>query len=59
MPHRASNIDLIAQQISWLMDGVMEHIAMEMGHSHSETSELLKQGIIGGQALTDLVDITM
>jgi hypothetical protein len=28
-------------------------------HSHSETSELLKQGIIGGQALTDLVDITM
>jgi hypothetical protein len=28
------------------------------GHSHL-TSELLKQGIIGGQALTDLVDITM
>ena len=30
VPHRASNIDLIVQQISWLMDGVMEHIAMEM-----------------------------
>ena len=58
MPHRASNIDLIAQQISWLMDGVVEHIAMEM-NTQSKAPELLKQGIIRGQALTDLVDITM
>ena len=52
MPHGAGNID------SWLMDGVVEHIATEM-NTQSKAPELLKQGIIRGQALTDLVDITM